>query len=83
MFFLLKVIGTFGRIPNNRLVALLKPDKFQISGRSDGEPSAFQAVEERILMEAPSSIIVPAMIILYNCTMILNGTLDGRRGFAS
>ena len=62
--FLLKVIGKFGRIPNGRLVPLLKPDKFQISGRSDGEPSAFEEVEERILTKAPSSMIVPTMIIL-------------------
>ena len=64
MVFLLKVIGKFGRIPNGQLVPLLKPDRFRISGRSDGEPSAFQAVEERILTEAPSSMMVPTMTIL-------------------
>ena len=64
MVFLLKVIGKLGRIPNGRLVPLSKPVRFHISGKSDGEPSTFQAVEERILTEAPSSMIVPDTIIL-------------------
>ena len=62
--FLLKVMVTFGRIRKGRLVPLSMPVRFLISGKSDGEPSAFQAVEERILTEAPSSMMVPTMTIL-------------------
>ena len=58
-------MGTPGRIPNGQLVPLSKPVRFLISGKSDGEPSAFQAVEERILIEAPSSMMVLAITILY------------------
>ncbi len=45
-------MGTLGRIPNGQLVP------------GDGEPSAFQAFEERILIETPSHMMVPAMTIL-------------------
>ena len=65
MVFPLNVMGTLGRIPNGRLVPLSKPVRFLISGKSDGEPSAFQEVEERILIEAPSSMMVLAITILY------------------
>ena len=64
MVFLLKLIGNLGRIPNGQLIPLLKPDKFCVTSISDGEPSAFQAVEERILTDAPSSMVVPETIIL-------------------
>jgi len=37
-------MGTLGRIPNGRLVPLLKTVRFLISGRSGGEPSASQAI---------------------------------------
>ena len=76
-------MGTLGRIPNGRLVPLSKPVRFLISGKSAGEPSAFQAVEERILTDAPSSMMVPAMTILYIWTIILNGMLAGKRGLPS
>jgi len=76
-------MGTLGRIPNGRLVPLLKPVRFLILGRSDGKPSASQAIEERILTDAPSSMMVPAMTILYACTMIRNGTLAGKRGLVT
>src|SRR5579859_837537 len=74
------VIGTLGRIPNGRLVPLSKPERFLISGKSAGQPSAFQAIEDRILTDAPSSMIVPAITILYIWTIILNGILAGNRG---
>lgn len=76
-------MGTLGRIPNGRLVPLSKPIKFLISGKSGGEPSASQAIEERILTNASSSMMVLAMTILYGCTMIRNGTLAGKRGLPS
>jgi len=63
MVFLPKVIDNLGRIPNGQLVPLLKPNKFCVTGISDGKPSTFQAVEERILTDAPSSMIVPDTII--------------------
>ena len=74
MVFPPKVIGNLGRIPNGELVSLLKPNKFCVTGTSHGEPSIFQAVEERILIDAPSSIIVSETIILQNCTMMQKGT---------
>ena len=83
MVFLLNVMGTLGRIPNGRLVPLSKPIRFLISGRSDGETSASQAIEERILTDAPSSMMVLAMTILYACTIIRNGTLASKWGLPS
>lgn len=74
MVFPLEVIGNLGRIPNGQLVPLLKPNRFCVTGISSGEPSAFHAVEERILTDAPSSIIVSNTIILQTCTMIWKGT---------
>ena len=76
-------MGTLGRIPNGRLVPLSKPMRFFISGRSDGEPSTSQAIEETILTDAPSSMMVPYMTILYACTIIRNGTIAGKQGLPS
>ena len=76
-------MGTLGRIPNGRLVPLLKPVRFLISGRIGGEPSASQAIEERILTDAPSSMMVPSMTILFACTMIRNGILVSKWGLPS
>ena len=81
--FLLNIMGTLGRIPNGQLVPLLKAIRFLISSRSDGKPNSSQAIEERILIDTPSSMMVPAMTILYACTMIQNGTLAGKRGLPS
>ena len=81
--FSFKVIGTLGRIPNGRLVPLSKPERFLVSGKSAGQPSAFQAIEDRILTDAPSSMIVPAITILYIWTMILYGILAWNWGLPS
>ena len=48
-----------------------------MDGTRWGEPISFQAVEDRILTETPSSTIVESMLLAVNHTNIWKGTLEG------
>jgi hypothetical protein len=50
-------IGNQGRIPNYSLISLSKSNNSCEEDTSSGDPRDFQAEEDKIFAEAPSSII--------------------------
>ena len=74
-----KVIWKWERISKGAIGILLNSTIWLVVGTSLGEPISFQAFEDIILTESPSSTIVQSMILAVTHTYFLKGTVDWRQ----
>ena len=73
------VISIWGRTPKGSLMFMLNSSSWLEAGTRLGEPRPCQVVEDKMLIEAPSSITIWCMVEEIPSTTIWNGTYEGRR----
>ena len=74
-----KVIGKWGRIPKGAVGLRFKSSIWSVAGTIAGEPMGCQAVEDRMLREAPSSTIVQSILLVVIHMDIWKETLQWRQ----